>query len=306
MYLRGAPLTVTLPGTQMRNFTHVDDIVEGLVRVGENGQGDEFGLGNENAYSILDIAKLFGTEILMMPERPGNRQKSGLDTTKSRSLGWQARKSVTGYIEEFLRNNPRGKALEKRVLIFTTTFHPVSGPAEDALVNVIEAMPDVQFDIVTTAYSREAVAAQSLFRNVHVHRVGRGISSDKYVLPILGFRAARALQKKHQYLFAWAVLASYGAAAAILLRRMSGLPLLITLADQDLSHLSFIKRTFLNRALSNADQVYGGDSIQEAEASRISGHTLKRRSIGDGDAFANAMRFAYSSFLRQNRDSNHA
>ncbi|MDO8523813.1 MAG: NAD-dependent epimerase/dehydratase family protein, partial [bacterium] len=31
LYLRGAPITVTSPGTQTRNFTHVDDIGEGLM-----------------------------------------------------------------------------------------------------------------------------------------------------------------------------------------------------------------------------------------------------------------------------------
>jgi len=302
MYLRGTPITVTMPGTQMRNFTHVEDIVNGLVVVGEKGKGDEYGLGNEKAYSILDIAKLFGNDIVMLPERPGNRMKSALDTTKSNALGWRAKVSLEEYVKDFVSKNPRGSSLEKRVLIFTTTFHPVSGPAEDALIDVIQAMPDMHFDIITTAYSRDAVAAQSLFRNVHVHRLGRGSPADKYMLPILGFRAARALQKKHKYLFAWGILASYGTAAALLLRRVSGLPLLITLADQDLSRLSFAKRAFLRFALTDADQVYGGDSAQEAKASEMSGGALKRRSIGDGDAFANAMRFAYSNFLRVRRD----
>ncbi len=61
MCLRGTPLTVVMPGTQMRNFTHVDDIVDGLILVGESGEGDEYGLGREKAYAIIDIARLFGT-----------------------------------------------------------------------------------------------------------------------------------------------------------------------------------------------------------------------------------------------------
>lgn len=43
----GEPLTIVSPGTQKRNFTHIDDIVEGLIIVGENGYGDEFGIGSE-------------------------------------------------------------------------------------------------------------------------------------------------------------------------------------------------------------------------------------------------------------------
>ncbi len=59
-FLRGEALGVVTPGTQKRNFTHVDDIVDGLVVVGEKGEGDDFGIGSESEYSILDLAKLFG------------------------------------------------------------------------------------------------------------------------------------------------------------------------------------------------------------------------------------------------------
>src|SRR6185437_9452621 len=108
MYLRGAPMTVVAPGTQMRNFTHVDDIVDGLVLVGESGEGDEYGLGNEKKFSILDVARLFGTEILMLPERAGNRMGSALDTSKSRALGWEAEQRLEDYLQEFLNAHPRG------------------------------------------------------------------------------------------------------------------------------------------------------------------------------------------------------
>ena len=35
--LAGEPLPVTSPGTQQRIFTHVDDIVDGLLLIGEKG-----------------------------------------------------------------------------------------------------------------------------------------------------------------------------------------------------------------------------------------------------------------------------
>ena len=52
----GEPLPVVSPGMQKRNFTHVDDIISGLVLVGEKGLGDEFGIGSHQAYTILEIA----------------------------------------------------------------------------------------------------------------------------------------------------------------------------------------------------------------------------------------------------------
>lgn len=96
------PLTVVSPGTQIRNFTHVDDIVRGLVLVGEQGEGDDYGLGAEDGYSILDIAKAFGGEIVMLPERKGNRMDSSIDLSRSKNeLDWRAEKKVIDYINEY-------------------------------------------------------------------------------------------------------------------------------------------------------------------------------------------------------------
>lgn len=101
-FLAGETLTVTSPGTQRRNFTHIDDIVDALVLVGKNGEGDEYGLGNEKDYSILEIAEMFGMPVQMMPEVPGNRMKGYIDTTKIRGLGWEATRSVEDYIREIV------------------------------------------------------------------------------------------------------------------------------------------------------------------------------------------------------------
>jgi UDP-glucose 4-epimerase len=99
-HLAGQPLSVNAPGTQKRNFTHVDDIVEGLALVGEKGEGDDFGLGDTRAFSILEVAQMFGGEIKMMPEVAGNRMGSDIDTSKAELLGWKIQKSLKDYIQE--------------------------------------------------------------------------------------------------------------------------------------------------------------------------------------------------------------
>jgi UDP-glucose 4-epimerase len=96
----GEPLAVTAPGTQKRNFTHIDDIIDGLIAVGAEGLGDDFGIGNEQSYSILEIAKMFGGEIVMKPAVQGNRMTSDIDTSKTQSLGWSPKKKLVDYIEE--------------------------------------------------------------------------------------------------------------------------------------------------------------------------------------------------------------
>lgn len=97
--MHGEPLTVVAPGTQKRNYTHVGDIVEGLLAVGERGEGDEYGLGAEEQYSVLDVARMFGGEVTMLPERAGNRMDATLDTTKSQAIGWRPTHKLADYIQ---------------------------------------------------------------------------------------------------------------------------------------------------------------------------------------------------------------
>ena len=96
--MNGQKLTVVSPGTQKRNFTHIDDIINGLVLVGENGYGDEFGIGSPESYSIIETAKMFGSEVEMLPERKGNRMTAEVVTSKTEALGWAPKRSVKEYI----------------------------------------------------------------------------------------------------------------------------------------------------------------------------------------------------------------
>jgi UDP-glucose 4-epimerase len=91
-WLNQLPLAVVAPGTQRRNFTHVDDIVA----------GDDYGLGAEDSYSVMEVARLFGGAIEMLPERRGNRMAASLDTTKLRGMGWRATRRLPDYIAELV------------------------------------------------------------------------------------------------------------------------------------------------------------------------------------------------------------
>lgn len=95
------PITVVAPGTQVRNFTHVEDIVSGLILVGEEGIGDDFGIGSEIGYQIIDVAKMFGSEIQMLPPRQGNRMGSSIDIEKTNSIGWKSVKNLSEHVKEF-------------------------------------------------------------------------------------------------------------------------------------------------------------------------------------------------------------
>ena len=103
-YKNGEPLTVVSPGTQLRNFTHIDDIISGLIMVGKKGDGDNYGIGCSQSFSILEIANIFDTEIKMLPEREGNRMSSQVVCSKTKKLGWSETKSVELYIKNIINN----------------------------------------------------------------------------------------------------------------------------------------------------------------------------------------------------------
>jgi len=98
-------LTVVSPGTQKRNFTHIDDTIDALVLVGENGLGDEFGIGSGEAFTIKEVAEMYGGTIEMLPERRGNRMVAEVVSDKTRALGWAPKRKLAEYIAECRENN---------------------------------------------------------------------------------------------------------------------------------------------------------------------------------------------------------
>ena len=102
---RGEPLGVVSPGTQRRNFTFIGDVVDALMRIASDGYGDEFGIGHDKSYSVLEIAQLFGGEVEMLEQRRGNRLSADLVTDKTRALGWSAQMSIDRYIELMRERN---------------------------------------------------------------------------------------------------------------------------------------------------------------------------------------------------------
>lgn len=102
---QGYALSVVSPGNQKRNFTHIEDIIDALVLVGEQGYGDEFGIGSDEAFSVLEVAEMFGGNIEMLPERRGNRMTAEVMTDKTKALGWQPKKKLIDYIKDSKADN---------------------------------------------------------------------------------------------------------------------------------------------------------------------------------------------------------
>jgi UDP-glucuronate decarboxylase len=97
--LQGEALTIYGDGSQTRSFCFVDDLIEGLVRLGtlESAPDGPINLGNEREVTIAEIADLVlamtgssrGVERLPLPQDDPVRRRP--DTARAREiLGWEA------------------------------------------------------------------------------------------------------------------------------------------------------------------------------------------------------------------------
>ena len=103
-YENKEPLTITGDGFQRRDFTHVDDIVDGLILTSENETcWDEIELGRGNNHSINELADMFNTETTYIDERPGEARETLCNTLiAKRLIGYEPTRNIKDYIKEVI------------------------------------------------------------------------------------------------------------------------------------------------------------------------------------------------------------
>jgi UDP-glucose 4-epimerase len=98
-YLKKEPHQIRAPGTQTRAFTHVADTVSGILLASEKGENDEYGICADDVYSLLELAEMYGGEIVMLPATKTTRSSEAMDTSKLTALGWKQEHTLKEYIE---------------------------------------------------------------------------------------------------------------------------------------------------------------------------------------------------------------
>ena len=103
-YKNGEPLTITGNGEQRRDFTHVEDIVDGLTLcMNDKFNADIFELGSGVNYSINEVADMFGGEKKYIPSRSGEYDKTLCDYSKAElRLGYKPSRNLDDYIKDFV------------------------------------------------------------------------------------------------------------------------------------------------------------------------------------------------------------
>ena len=101
-YKHNLPLTVVKPGTQTRRFTHVSDTVEACYYAFKKNKCRHYSISNRKSYSIIQVAKMFGTKIKYLPSRAGERYASALTNMNLSNKVYKLFGSI--HLKQYIKN----------------------------------------------------------------------------------------------------------------------------------------------------------------------------------------------------------
>ena len=110
-FREGKPLTITGDGEQRRDFTHIEDIVDALIRLGwmlesnrsSKVSGQTFELGRRKNFSINQLADMFGVDYPKeyISARDGEYDYTLADNTKAKELlNWNPTLDIEDYLND--------------------------------------------------------------------------------------------------------------------------------------------------------------------------------------------------------------
>lgn len=99
------PITIVGDGEQRRDFTYIDDIIDGLIRIARSSEKheDAWELGTGNNYSINEVADMFIEKFkcvkVYMTDQKGNyRETIRINNDAIDRLGWEPKDRLKEYI----------------------------------------------------------------------------------------------------------------------------------------------------------------------------------------------------------------
>jgi len=103
--MRGDPLPIVGDGEQRRDFTHVDDIVDGIIKIANTKikHDDAWEIGSGINYSINELYKMFKNKFnvssINIEDQPGNYRKTlRLNDDMINKLNWSPKDRLNDYI----------------------------------------------------------------------------------------------------------------------------------------------------------------------------------------------------------------
>ena len=104
-YLKNKKLPVVKPGSQSRRFTHVQDTINTCYEAWKLNKNRHYSISNKKSYSILQLAKMFNTELKFLPPRKGERYASALNkmSLNNKINHRYGKIDLKQYIERFIK-----------------------------------------------------------------------------------------------------------------------------------------------------------------------------------------------------------
>jgi len=101
---KGIECEVYGDGEQRRDFTHVDDIVDALIRIQkQQAYRFIFELGRGKNHSVNEVAKMLNINPTYKPAKPGEaRDTLNTDTSAKSLLGWEPKIELENYLTSYL------------------------------------------------------------------------------------------------------------------------------------------------------------------------------------------------------------
>ena len=106
-YINKKPLTVVMPGSQTRRFTHITDTVQVCYKAFLANKCMYYSISNKNSYSIIEVAKMFNRRIVLLKPRMGERYASALTkiSSKNKIIQKFGKLQLKDYISSFIKSH---------------------------------------------------------------------------------------------------------------------------------------------------------------------------------------------------------
>jgi UDP-glucose 4-epimerase len=97
------PCEIYGDGSKRRDFTHINDIVDGLNRImKQQAYGYIFELGREKNHSVLEVAEMFNIKPIHKEDKPGEALETLSDSSLAKNiLAWEPKINLNDYIKKF-------------------------------------------------------------------------------------------------------------------------------------------------------------------------------------------------------------
>lgn len=309
--LAGHDLVVYGNGQATRSFQYIDDLIFAIDKMMKK---DDFigpvNLGNPVEITILDLAKIIikktnsSSKINFQEKATDDPQRRCPDISLARKeLDWQPNISLDEGLEKTINYFKNIERPDKKVLVFSTTYWPILGEAEQALYDLSANLPDTEFHIITSRFNKKLSNYDKLNKD-SIYRIGYGTKLDKFLLPIFGVIKAFKLNKENNYKFVWSIMASYGGLAAMLLKFLSkDLNFLLTIHKSEIQSKGFLKRKIMlplfKLFFKEADSIYISHPEIESQLKIAQKQTKSQIVASDGRSFVNQVRYTYANLLNK-------